>query len=437
MKSSGQSIKSAIKSASKAILGLFIIFALIIVYIVINRINIGIGIVFTPVLAIVLWPFCLLLYWLFRKYNKQKLFLKGTALLYIFINVASGFGNIDVFFTNVFNFRILPSPYKTYQDIDQSIIHFGNKEMRLLATSDFKLEHCITENNYLIIRKDNRTYYNEGDFGKDSLQKPIEHLFYKYDINGELLETYKFIQYIDGDKEELIEGYLINTAQKYYNTWGLNGDTIRKEVKGLNQDLSWDKEKEDAMLQYIINNAAIYFHNKGKVVYRQNEEWAILNINQSYHNTPLRYYKNGKSDIRNNVFKYSVGHKHNKTAYFEDKVNYKYFHKEKFIRPTGVYKSDFEDRWKGTLYTDVIVGKDTLKLKENLYLTKMNRWHLKVDGEELGDFYRSKSIKSGEYSGDFDGYNYYENENLNYQLFSSSWSSHSKPNNIYVIKNIE
>src|SRR5690554_41244 len=437
MKSSGQSIKSAIKSASKAILGLFIIFALIIVYIVINRINIGIGIVFTPVLAIVLWPFCLLLYWLFRKYNKQKLFLKGTALLYIFINVASGFGNIDVFFTNVFNFRILPSPYKTYQDIDQSIIHFGNKEMRLLATSDFKLEHCITENNYLIIRKDNRTYYNEGDFGKDSLQKPIEHLFYKYDINGELLETYKFIQYIDGDKEELIEGYLINTAQKYYNTWGLNGDTIRKEVKGLNQDLSWDKEKEDAMLQYIINNAAIYFHNKGKVVYRQNEEWAILNINQSYHNTPLRYYKNGKSDIRNNVFKYSVGHKHNKTAYFEDKVNYKYFHKEKFIRPTGVYKSDFEDRWKGTLYTDVIVGKDTLKLKENLYLTKMNRWHLKVDGEELGDFYRSKSIKSGEYYGDFDGYNYYENENLNYQLFSSSWSSHSKPNNIYVIKNIE
>lgn len=434
MKSSGQSIKSAIKEASKAILGLFIIFALIIVYIVINRINIGIGIVFTPVLAIVLWPFCLLLYWLFRKYNKQKLFLKGTALLYIFINVASGFGNIDVFFINIFNFRILPSPYKTYQDIDQSIIHFGNKEMRLLATSDFKLEHCITENNHLIIRKDNRPHYNEGDFGKDSLQKPIEHLFYKYDTHGDLIDTYRLVQYIGGDKEVLIEGYLINTAQKYYNTWGLNGDTIRKEVKELNQDLSWDKEKEDVMLQNIINNAAIYFYNKGKVVFRQNEEWAILNINQAYDNTPLRYYKNGKSDIRNDVFKYSVGHKHNKTASFEDKVNYMYFHKEKFIRPKGKYKSDFKDRWKGTLYADVIVGKDTLKLKEAFYLAKINRKRLKVNGEELGDFYRSE--RASGYDNLFDGFNYYESENLKYQLFSSSWSSHNKPNNIYIIKNI-
>lgn len=215
---------------------------------------------------------------------------------------------------------------------------------------------------------------------------------------------------------------------------GINGDTIRKEVKELNQDLSWDKEKEEIAFQDIINNAAIYFHNKGKVVFRQNEEWAILNINQSYHNTPLRYYKNGKSDIRNDVFKYSVGHKHNKTAYFEDKVNYKYFHKEKFIRPKGKYKSDFKDRWKGTLYADVIVGKDTLKLKEAFYLAKINRKRLKVNGEELGDFYRSE--RASGYDNLFDGFNYYESENIKYQLFSSSWSSHNKPNNIYIIKNI-
>lgn len=103
--------------------------------------------------------------------------------------------------------------------------------MKLLATSDFKLEHCITENNYLVIRKDNRTYYNEGDFGKDSLQKPIEHLFYKYDTHGDLIEIYKFIQYIGGHKEELIEGYLINTAQKYYNTWGLTEIQLERKLR--------------------------------------------------------------------------------------------------------------------------------------------------------------------------------------------------------------
>lgn len=425
------------KAVLKALLGILVVFALLIIYILINNVNVGILIIFVPFVALFLWLVLYLFYWLFKKFNKQKWFFSGVAVLYIYMNLAAGFGNVDVFLTNIFNFRMLSSDYQVYQEVNQPTIRFGNKEMKLLATSDFKLEHCITKNNYLIIRKDNRTHYNEGDFGKDSLQKPIEHFFYKYDINGELLETYKFIQYIDGNKEELIEGYLINTAQKYYKTWGLNGDTIRKEVKELNQDLSWDKDKEDAMFQNIMNNADIYYHNNGKVVFRQNKEWTILNINQSYHNTPLRYYKNGKSNLRSNVFKYSVGHKHNETAYFEDKVNYKYFHKEKFIRPKGKYKSDFEDRWRGHLYTDVIVGKDTLKLKEELYLTKMNRWHLKVNGQELGDFYRRESIRSREYYGDFDGYNYYENESLNYQLFSSSWSVHSSPNNIYIIKSVE
>lgn len=390
-----------------------------------------------PFVALLLWLGLYLIYLLSKKFQKQKWFFAGIVALYIYMNLVAGFGNVDVFLTNIFNFKQISSNYKEYQEVNQSVIRFGNKEMKLLATSDFKLEHCITENNYLIIRKDNRTYNNEGDFGNDSLKKPIEHLFYKYDINGYLVDNYKFMQFIDGDKEELIEGYLINTAQKYYKTWGLNGDTIRKEVKELNQDLRWSKEKENKILQNIIQNADIYYHNHGKVVFNQNEEWTILNINQLYHNTELRYYKNGKNNIRNNVFKYSVGHKLNETSYFEDKINYKYFHKNKFIRPKEKYKSDFDDSWEGTLYTDVINGKDTLKLKEKLYLTKTNRWRLKVNGQELGDFYRREPIKSSEYYGDFEGYNYYENENLNYQLFSSSWSFHSSPNNIYIIKSIE
>src|SRR5690606_29754857 len=115
------------KAVLKALLGILVVFALLIIYILINNVNVGILIIFVPFVALFLWLVLYLFYWLFKKFNKQKWFFSGVAVLYIYMNLAAGFGNVDVFLTNIFNFRILSSDYQVYQEVNQPTIRFGNK----------------------------------------------------------------------------------------------------------------------------------------------------------------------------------------------------------------------------------------------------------------------------------------------------------------------
>ncbi|MEZ2440690.1 hypothetical protein AB6805_03145 [Chitinophaga sp. RCC_12] len=111
-------------------------------------------------------------------------------------------------------------------------------------------------------------------------------------------------------------------------------------------------------------------------------------------------------------------------------IKYRYFQKIKqgkvrFSGGGGNAAGHSEMLFQGNLYTDVVFKKDTLRLKEFMYLNE--EWHtsnVEIDGKNIGALSKNREQPVER----INGYMYYSNERLQYALFTNN------DKKIYLIK---
>lgn len=356
----------------------------------------GIGLFFSYIIFYFLFTY-------FKSINKLKWLFIGIVA-FAFLPILST-DYVDLFSINLFNRDKLPEQYKSYQDIGQSNLQFKNKTIKLLFDGDRELKYYLTNKNNLIVSI--LKYKNNGE------EQLITIPYSKLDLQGNVIDS--FLAPFDSHYT-FFEGYHINEFEDHFITWALNGDTAKRKIKTQNENLSLNTEQENEFIKNIEEKATFIFN-------KQN----YFDDKQSVKRDKIFYFTNNEwfafycvADFDRNVITKGISNATLLVPYVSSP--YQYFQKIKMERNYNYNGGGHKDQWNGFLYSDIITGKDTLKIKEGLKMD--DDWKTqqqKIKNEVVGDFDR-------ENQNGFLPYMVYSNPNLNYQLFTNNLGK------LYIIK---
>lgn len=339
------------------------------------------------------------LYIYFRSIQKLTWLFGGIVVFCSVLAIANS--DIDIYLINQFNNSRLPKEYNQYQDIKQSKLQFKNKEMELLIEDCTNLKQYLTPQNNLIVGPVSCKIKDTIEGNKKT--------YYKFDSKGDFITKYN----PSSNEEILFEGYLINVNEKYYKSWAFDGDTLKRKIETHNENFSLDTIKQNAFIVDIWKNATFLFSNhctiRGgttkifqKITFLKDDKWKTFYYDAKTYRSIVN-----RGIAGNDLFRHYSAEKYEWVPNYNKNIQYQYFQKIKLERLDYGTK-----RWDGYLYTKVIVGKDTLKIKEALSTD---------NGKVVGDL-------SGE-SQKWSNYLYYSNAKLQYQLFTNHLGK------LYIIKN--
>lgn len=341
----------------------------------------------------------------FKSIKKLKWLFGGLAIYLAITGIAST--NLDLYFINLFTSNKLPKQYLDYQEINEPLLHFKNKEMSLLMEGDVPLNPYLTPERHLILTK--------AKFEGADREQRLKKEFYKFDTYGNLLALYKS----STEDELFFEGYIINLEESYYKTWALDGDTLKRKIEIHNADFNFDSQKQIEFIRNIEKKATFFFAENyysladgtykifEKVVFWQDNTWNIL-----FNDT--KAYRGIQKKVSNELFRSYSTDKYEWVVNENPTIQYQYFQK---------IKLEENDLWRGFLYTTVRIDQDTLKIKEALSMS--DTWkndQVKINNKLVGNLYRAGQS-------DFLPYLYYAHSSLHYQLFSNDLRK------LYLIKN--
>ncbi|WP_293915413.1 MULTISPECIES: hypothetical protein [unclassified Sphingobacterium] len=412
-------------------LGITVVYGIIIYFIPKGGLDGLAYLFFTPVVFICGFLFYYIFDY-FKSIHKLPWLFSVSGILLFLIMYNSGVWNMDIWLRNQFHSNKLPSLYAGYRDINQPPLKFGSRTINLLYESEENIDHYLTINDNLIIKREKK-----GEENSDHVFAKYE--FTKLDPSGNISDTYSYVQKSYKDEELLFEGYLINANQAYYKTWPLDGDSSRKNIIIQNENLEWDEGRQIELYRRIQGDASVFYtdydhslRKEGqetiyfqKIVYKIGDDWFIFfeNLNEDKKGYP---YVRSRGKTINNIF----GHPAENGLDWVDNVSTNieslYFEKIKLTRLThiigGNTPASKSDEWLGYLYTNLIVGKDTLKFKDQFYLDE--EWQqtpVTINGQLFGTLSRPDNDF-------FTTYLYFENKNLHYKLFANSLRK------LYIIK---
>ena len=317
-------------------------------------------------------------------------------------------------FFNQFYCKDLPNEFAAYKSLNKNSVFKNGVKMNLVINSINTIKYNIINQNNLII-----------ETGNDTLKK-----LYKLNNFGIITDQFDII---DVYNEQFLIGYLLNIEEDYYRTWGLNGDKTKKKIEIENEKLSWNQAVQKNFLVKIIKKNNFYFSaqmnsnisdvNKNRlddyhrIFYLENGNWKYFysNLNKSNYfdfeflekisfptleTQTMKYYSN----IFYHYFKPEKDDPELVDEYIDTEIpninkniQYRYFQN---LNRDG-------DLIKGNLYYDLIVGKDTLKLKEYFELNvQIDKYAIIIDNNIVG------------YS-KVNPFYYYTNNKLNFQLFTN------------------
>lgn len=364
----------------------------------------------------------------FKSAGNLPWFFGGTFIILSLVLYDGGFMDVDLYIKNKLHISKLPKVYEKYQDVNNAVLNFENRKMKLSFESEMPIEHYHTKQNYLIV-------LTKKEFKKNDTLIQNKKLF-KLDSSGNIVDTFSH----DSERENeevFFEGYLINIDENYYRTWALDGDTIKKKLEIQNENLDWNLEKQSKFIENVNLNATVFFQKYyytpktkrfDKIIYQLDGKWNIF-----YHNLKGKkdidgedvYIVESKGRTVNNLFNHYSQEDMKWVPNEHINIQSVYFQKIKLERiygGGGTQSAGFtSDEWRGNLYTHLIYGTDTLKFKEELLLDE--EWKqspVKIDDKQIGTLTR-KGVP-------FVPYSYYNNRNLNFQLFTNN------ERKLYIIK---
>jgi hypothetical protein len=250
------------------------------------------------------------------------------------------------------------------------------------------------------------------------------------DKDGNIIDQFQYAWDQDryNNREVLFEGYLINTEQNYYHTWALDGDTTKRDISIINENLEWDKLQQTIQYKAIASKLKFFtqysLHSADgtKLVFLQDDKCGVFNFNFFPEDGEIQ----SRGNSNNNVFrKYSV-EEYGWIPIKAKNIQYLYFHRDKLERSWhnigGNTPSHSTDNWKGGLYSNVTVGTDTLKIKEQLWLDpEWKTTDIEIEGKRIGALSR--------FGMPVTPYLYYAHPNLDFQLLTNMESR------LFVIQN--
>jgi len=357
--------------------------------------------------------------YLFLK-NIQKLpWLFGSTLFFILIVIVMN-ANIDIYVSNLFQGKsIVPREYSEYQYLqNRNSLLFKNKKIApVFSVCRRPLQQYITTKNNLIVQATKCELTNS--------EEEIGLIFYKFDYQGNIMDTYEPLGSRNSEPstdEVFFEDNLFNFEKNYYKIWPLDGDTLEISIKTFNDKLDFDEKKQNDFIKHIQDKAKItftkdfiipmewYYIKFRKVFFLENNKWNVFYDNRAETLQSFNY-----ADMTSTE---KIKILHNSP----ENIQKKYIQKVALSRYRQGYGE--EKHWEIFLYTDIIIGNDTLKIKESAIFdydgnNKNIVLNAKIDKDSVSNPYNS-----------FSDFTFYSNPKVDYQLFSN------KPYyNFYLIKN--
>lgn len=323
----------------------------------------------------------------------------------------------------------LPQAYAGYQSIDSvKTVQSGTTELSLLFESEENIQSYLTKDNYVIIytvhgKQDNR--------------------FYKIATSGEVVDSLK----IGGSAGDLafVKGYIIDKENSEYYKWSFNGDRNPIKIQAENTGLNWDAGRQKSKITDIKASAdQVYIDYRfqspvpkkaveGEIQTTQPViSFAVLSYFtgdgcfQLYTNLDLSKqfpWSYTQQLLWNNLFKRIDDRSaHDGQIIPSPALKYRYFHrlekeKVRFSGGGGNASGFTKVLYPGYLFSDIAFEKDTIKIKEFMYLDpERPSTSVKIDGNQLGTFSKNKAQPIEK----IDGYMYFTNDQLQYALFANS-----------------
>lgn len=345
---------------------------------------------------------------------------------------------LDVYLLNKMNNSKLPEEYKGYQYINTPrTMLFGNHEIKLMWESFEPIQHFISSEGDMIvvtseIPKDRnpKEVQEDGSMGGTRFYQDFH--FYKLDKNGEVKDHYVYKRTRGNWNELLFGDFIVNYEKKYYKTWIKDGDTIRKPMIVQNENLKWSREEQVNLYRKIAEGSDDYFRERKngteRVTYNMDGKWYQLHTNTKLSNGT--YYFRANPGYNNNLF----GEGRFKNERFNPNrfpnIMPVYFQRKELVEFTsstsGGSISSTSKRWDGDVYYQLWIKGDTLKFKKAISFD---------EGFTTEKFYeaKGKDIRKlkAELEEEYLPYLYFEDKNLNFQLFTIS------QHKLYIIKSIQ
>lgn len=341
----------------------------------------------------------------------------ATALYLLFSKAYKG-GNQD---------RI-PEAYAAYQSIDSvSTLESGTAELELLFESEENIQSFLTEENNVII------YTVHGK---------RENTFYKIAANGDIIDSLK----IDRRAGDLafVKGFIIDKEMNEYYKWSFNGNKAAIKMPAENTGLDWDAGRQKSKLADIKGLPGTVYVDyrssspspektvEGKIQATQAARpFAVLtyftgdDCSQFYTTLDVSRqfpWSHTQQLLWNNLFKQLDERSANNGKIIPSAaLRYRYFHKLKkenvrFSGGGGNAPGFTKALYPGYLFSDIIFQKDTIKIKEFMYLDEEPPGSsIAIDGKRIGILSKNKAQPIE----NIDGYMYYTNHKLQYALFAN------------------
>jgi hypothetical protein len=214
----------------------------------------------------------------------------------------------------------------------------------------------------------------------------------------------------------------------------MDGDTTKKTFISQNKDLKWSNKQQVDLFQKIMNEAKYYsiidedytegeHIPKQEIIYFMENNWYKL---YTYCKLPEHDHDDtkGETSYHHNIFKkYSTDEMEMVPKDFSNSIRYLYFQKVKLERgyeSCGGGSGWETNDWEGYLYSTLIIGNDTLKIKRKQsvsdnYLTDATHIH----DRDIDGYFRDENLNP---------YMFYSNKDFNFQLFTNN------PNSLFIIK---
>jgi hypothetical protein len=377
---------------------------------------------------------------------KKQLVLFFTIVLiveYFIVSVTNLFNNLQYqsqlsdYISMKIHCKELSKEFENYKDISNTSFQANSLEMKLAFKSLENISHYLTYKNDLIVET--------VEF--DSKKKDTVKIFYKLNNLGNVIDEI----HLKNDKEELyFKGYFINIKKEYYRTWSLDGDTIKKKFGRQNEKFKWSNEEQKKLYTEIKNSKKLYFteelerdekinEKEGyKIYYLQDGKWKIFyenidrnsfkDLEEEYQKTLIEInfldkYSYILSDLiekeSSDIFASYHKIKEGENSY--DEPEWKLLpNKCKNVKLVYFHKLKRENaNWSGTLYSNIIFKKDTIKIKEFLNLDSSKTDYPVIVGKDIIGFFYNQL------------YYDYSNKYLKYHLFTNDYKK------LYIIKHTQ
>ncbi|WP_027388629.1 hypothetical protein [Chryseobacterium gregarium] len=376
---------------------------------------------------------------------KNKI-ITGGMLILLVLAVAFKFESLKIYFTNAAVNTGLPGKFENYHDLkSEKTIRFGSYEMKRAFHSFEPVRHFISSHHHLIVittripEDRDAKAVQEDQYGGGS-RVYQDFITYKLNKDGDLLDRYIYKRTSKNYSEILFGDYMVNPERGYYKTWILDGDPAEKPFILQNKDLKWDQTQQTGVFKKIISEAAYYTIDgdnyasggdrpKQQIIYFLNNIWYKLFLNGLLPDRENIDDQKGETTYLSNLFgKYSD----NEWGEAPDWKNFKpvYFQRVKMDHVThnigGGSPSSQEVVWKGNLFCQLYVDRDTLKFKKPMVLGESG---------ETNQFFESEGEKITGLKNEFEKYYYpyfyYTDKTLNVKLFTAD------KNELYLIRPVK